>query len=466
MSSVDVRKKGVSEMRKILENYDKDEANKQSSFQMRNLFPFDKTVFSDYKEVGDTLRDTFHIGDSKTIESFLDKKGPDIVKDIFDESVKIYVSLQCEMKQEGTENKDIVHLNTANEIVNPADDRKVFYEKLKSDLVNRLEHYQGKGSGFRLNRIIGLRMFQTKIKPLSGSKYIELPDWLKNKKAVVNIQNKDVKCFMWCILAHLYPVDQNPERVSKYKDHISKINFEGFEFPFQVKDVDKFEKRNNLAVNIVTHDVSGPAIIESYKVSKNINVDLSRVINLLLVTDCSGEGVQETQKHRYVCYADFESVIYKIDSVNNSRNKSWSENVGKHKASAFCVIVVDSFTQSIYEMKSYVGYNTITKFNEYILDVCERLLSMPDMEMKNLTNEEWKEYDSCNSCPQCENVFDGDKVKDHDHWTGLYRGPLCNSCNLLKQKNKFIPVFFHNLKGYDSHHIISDEESSKLLKEK
>lgn len=33
--------------------------------------------------------------------------------------------------------------------------------------------------------------------------------------------------------------------------------------------------------------------------------------------------------------------------------------------------------------------------------------------------------------------------------------PLCNQCNLAKKKGRFIPVFFNNLKGYDSHLILS-----------
>ncbi|CAP20447.2 Protein CBG23644 [Caenorhabditis briggsae] len=178
------------------------------------------------------------------------------------------------------------------------------------------------------------------------------------------------------------------------------------------------------------------------------------------------DGIQKTQKQRYVCYADFESVIYKIDNVSRSPSESWNENFGKHVASAFCVVVVDSFTNTIYDMKSYIGYDTILKFNEYILEVCEKLLSIADMRMQKLTFEEDESFHSCESCPACGNKFCGDKVRDHDHWTGLYRGPLCNACNLLKRRNNFIPVFFHNLKGYDSHLIISDDKSSELLKER
>ena len=43
------------------------------------------------------------------------------------------------------------------------------------------------------------------------------------------------------------------------------------------------------------------------------------------------------------------------------------------------------------------------------------------------------------------------KVRDHWHYTGKFRGALHSKCNLRLQKTKVIPVFFHNLEGYDSH---------------
>ena len=48
----------------------------------------------------------------------------------------------------------------------------------------------------------------------------------------------------------------------------------------------------------------------------------------------------------------------------------------------------------------------------------------------------------------------GWKVRDHDHWTGQYRGAAHSGCNLAMRKVKKIPVVFHNLAGYDSHIIM------------
>lgn len=47
-------------------------------------------------------------------------------------------------------------------------------------------------------------------------------------------------------------------------------------------------------------------------------------------------------------------------------------------------------------------------------------------------------------------------MKDHSHTNGCYRGPSCNECNLKAKVPSFLPVFFHNLSGYDSHLFVTE----------
>ena len=64
-------------------------------------------------------------------------------------------------------------------------------------------------------------------------------------------------------------------------------------------------------------------------------------------------------------------------------------------------------------------------------------------------NEEDKLYhETNNTCHICSKTCIN-KVRDHCHETGKYRGPACKICNLRYEQQNFTPVILHNGSGYD-----------------
>ena len=71
--------------------------------------------------------------------------------------------------------------------------------------------------------------------------------------AILNIQNNDNYCFIWSILASLYPCENtHPSRVNNYLQYFNELNFQGFDFTngFKCSDVHRFNELNKLSVNI------------------------------------------------------------------------------------------------------------------------------------------------------------------------------------------------------------------------
>ena len=67
-------------------------------------------------------------------------------------------------------------------------------------------------------------------------------------------------------------------------------------------------------------------------------------------------------------------------------------------------------------------------------------------------------FQESNSCWICKKLTDNDeeKVRDHCHITGKFRGAAHWNCNINFQLTKKVPVIFHNLRGYDSHLIFNE----------
>jgi len=54
-------------------------------------------------------------------------------------------------------------------------------------------------------------------------------------------------------------------------------------------------------------------------------------------------------------------------------------------------------------------------------------------------------YNRATKCHICDGELGDDRVRDHCHFTGRFRGAAHNSCNSNYKPPKFIPVIFHNL---------------------
>ncbi|XP_054712885.1 uncharacterized protein LOC129222404 [Uloborus diversus] len=371
-----------------------------------------------------------------------------------------------------------------------------------------MDDFQARGSGWVLSKIDNLELRINKYNPLRGSSYIELPDKIKNKKAIINVKNEDNKCFMWSILSAIHPVDKDPQRVLKYREFKNELNFKGIEFPVALTDITKFEKLNNISVNVYGYEQSIVTLrITDNKREKHANLfyiqdkdnghycwikNLSRLIRNQISNnkkriypcercltyyysaeklktheiDCKGKKAVKIEMPRkyesiyfkndhnslrvpFVIYADFECLTRKIDTCQPDESKSYTLKYQKHEPMSFSYYI--KYEHGEYKAPVvYRGPDAVAKF--YECHICNKPI---------ITWDNYKKYG--------ENPvnMEGKKVRDHDHLTGLYRGPAHETCNLCYQNPKFVPVFIHNLAGYDAHLFIKglgyDEEDIDVI---
>ena len=398
----------------------------------------------------------------------------------------------------------------------------------KSKILEGISTYQNNGSDWYFKEIYQLEIHTNEFKPMRGSSYIPLPDWIMRKKAIVSIRNKDDKCFLWSVLRYLHPREKNDSRLSDLKKYEFSLNTKGITFPMKVKDISKFERLNPDLPGINVFSIDGNTIYPLREVSKDSNktIDLfyyeedgkghysliknfSRLVRSQITTR-TNEPIhickrcfshfttsELLEKHIQYCYsnktafvkmpkpgsylhfknyykqlpipfvvyADFECITSTMSSCCPNPEGSYNYNYQKHEPSGFCFYakgIGGKRIRPIIYTKLSEDDNVAKIFVEKLVELTKGIYE--DFYQKPIkmivTPETQKEFNNAVVCHICGFTLGKDRVRDHCHFTGKYRGAAHNKCNLMCRKPRILPVIFHNLQGYDSHLFI--KEISKI----
>ena len=455
------------------------------------------------------------------------------LKDFFTyhRNIKFRMVLVCIMEKQNISQRegvigieeDKTYFNTATHINIKSTDVDKLIQICIDAIDAKIEAYQEAGSAWYFKEVDKLEIHTVEYNPTKGSSYIPLPDWISNKKAIVNIKNKDEKCFLWCILRYLHPRDRDEERLTDLKNYENSLNTKGITFPMKLKDISKFEKLNPGLPGINVFSVNES---DNFYPLKMVEKDCVNTIDLFLYEKdgvshysliknftrliksqktkskekifickkCFTHYTKEEllQKHILYCsnnetvsvkmpkpntilhfknyykqlpvpfvvYADFERFTKPMHNCSPNPEDSYTYNYQKHEPSGFCLyikgIVPNITIKPITYTKTNGDDNVAEIFVNKLAEVTKSIYNDFYRKPKPLllTKEEQILFNKEKFCHICKMELENDKVRDHCHFTGKYRGAAHNSCNLQCRKPMILPVIFHNLQGYDAHLFI------------
>ena len=408
------------------------------------------------------------------------------------------------------------------------------YKNLKSTNIEKLlkkgfakilkdiEDFNLGSSGWFFKEVIRLEVHTVEYNPTKGSSYIDLPEWIKNKKAIINIKNRDDKCFLWSILRYLYPKEKDAQYLKDLRKYEFSLNTKGLTFPLKLEDIKKFEKLNPEipGINVFSNDNktiyplrmaerdckntidlflyeedgdSHYSLIKNFHRLIKSQLTKSKDGKIFICKRCFSHFTKEEllEKHikycsnnqtvavkmpksntflhfknydrqlpiPFVVFADFECFTKPMNSCCPNPKDSYNYNYQKHEPSGFCFYakgITGKRIKPIIYTKTYddedVAKIFLEKRTELTKGIYEDFYRRPKPLVINSKIQ--KEFNAAVNCHICGGELGDDKVRDHCHFTGEYRGAAHNKCNLMCKKPRILPVIFHNLQGYGAHLFI------------
>lgn len=397
-------------------------------------------------------------------------------------NIKWYLNAKVEMVRnvdDGTKEKASPHFRSKTYISLENDGNDHNLNEAFQKMNGSLEEFIHKGSNWVVNKIVSLEVHTVKYSPVSGSSYMELPPKLRLSHGVINIKNEDQKCFLWSVLAALHPVQTNSNYVAHYKDHEHSLDMTGIDFPVSLSKVEKFEKQNNLSINVFGYEKghvfplfltkirNGFREINLLYLSNETNSHYCLIKNLsrflghthknshtklfychrclhgfirqdlldshrpycdrfdFQKVEYPREGknnilqfndYQKAMKVPFVIYADFEALARKIDTCSPNPNTASTTHETKFEACGFAYQVVCTNNNYTKKPVVYRGENVVEHFFESIFKEEEYIREiLNDPEPLIMTADSERQFKNATHCHVCDKMFSASDIKVRDH---------------------------------------------------
>jgi hypothetical protein len=272
-------------------------------------------------------------------------------------------------------------------------DVSVELDRMRDIIIEKIDQYILRGSGWRLERINEMLVRQTKLKRTNiGGSFIPLPKELKKLQCLLNIKTvKTSNCFGCSVLAQLHPLPKgtrNQDRETNYTKYKGELKFpEGTSFdeafPCSGPLLAKFEKLNNVAIYIYEYTKKGLNIVRGYD-EKMGRIDQDRIIHLIFLgnratnEDLSLNNKPGEEQHHYVLIKNLDALM-RYQGNFTTDNRGWAkrfcrrclggfEDVKKytdHIVRQDCLMQENNFKCTrlhlVDEEKAFVKYDSETK---------------------------------------------------------------------------------------------------------
>ena len=392
------------------------------------------------------------------------------------------------------------------------------YFQIREDITKMLEqiltesaHFMREASGHVYHTVGAATIQIAQHLPLVGQHHAELPEHLQKKKAIVNVMNRDNRCFGYAVISALHPsTTDHPNRPTQYENFFEQHQLQNIQYPVSQNDIPKLEDMLHIRINLFTFSHEGHRIYPIYTSIKcfDFEVDLLHWDGHYAWIKSFSRLMYDITKHHGLkyfckgCFGHFSTECKLTLHKANCENGGYAGpiytmpppgkilkfiNIRNEMALPFKIFAdCEALTQQsiqvpnspIYQnhIPCSVGLKLISSIPTVQADYWQcrgencidaflaRLLEIEkicvdylfDDKRMIFTHQNAAEFQAAFECYICKKKFvrESEKVRDHCHITGNYRGAAHSRCNLQLQKTYKIPVFFHNWRGYDSHLIV------------